>query len=185
MVIGHVNLARSFNGTGEHFVALVEALDRQGVNQHVIVRNHALARRVAIYKNVTLGPVTGSPVIAYCLMPAVDVVHVHNDRSARSGLLLTLTRSIPYVLTRRGAGKLSGSPLSRSINSRAASLICCSRDAARAALTGNTNTRVDVIADIARESGADFELLGNRVAAKHLRVYERAAETWQVPAFMR
>ncbi len=124
MIIGHINLAKSFNGTGEHFVALVEALDRHGINQHVIVRNHALAKRISLYDNVTLGPVTGSPVMAYCLMPNVDVVHVHNDRSAQSGLLLTLTRSIPFVLTRRTEHKQSSSPILRSIEDRAACLIC-------------------------------------------------------------
>jgi len=44
--IGHINLATSFNGTGEHFVSLVEALEQVGVKQHVLVRNTALARRV-------------------------------------------------------------------------------------------------------------------------------------------
>lgn len=184
MHIGHINLAKSFNGTGEHFVALLEALDRQGLNQHVIVRNNALARRVAIYENVTLGPVTGSPVVAYCLMPTVDVVHVHNDKSAQSGLLLTLTRSTPFVLTRRAADESSGNPISRSIKDRAASIICCSKDAARNMLKENSTAQIDVIADIAREDGTDFEMLGNRVAAEHLRVYRRAAETWRVPALM-
>lgn len=184
MRIGHINLAKSFNGTGEHFVALIEALDRQGINQYVIVRNNALARRVAIYSNVTLGPVTGSPVVAYCLMPAVDVVHVHNDKSAQSGLLLTLTRSIPFVLTRRGADELSANPISRSINDRATSIICCSKDTARNILNKNSNARIDVIADIAREDETDFEMLANQAAAEHLRVYRRAVETWRVPALM-
>jgi hypothetical protein len=147
MDIGHINLAQSFNGTGEHFVALVEALDRQGIRQHIIVRNRSLARRVAIYDNVTLGPVTGSPVMAYGLMPNVDVVHVHNDKSAPSGLLLTLTRSIPYVLTRRTAYDTPTNPIMRSINERAASLICCSESAARNVVAGKTSTPIHVIPD--------------------------------------
>lgn len=184
MRIGHINLAKSFNGTGEHFVALVEALDRQGIRQHVIVRNHALARRVALYDNVTLGPVTGSPVMAYCLMPTVDVVHVHNEKSAQSGLLLTLTRSIPFVLTQRKVRRNTKNPISRSIEERAASVICCTERAARRALARPSTKPVDVIADIAREEGTDFEMTGNRVAAEHLRVYRRAADTWRVPALM-
>lgn len=184
MEIGHINLARSFNGTGEHFIALIEALDRQGVRQHVIVRNKSLARRVAIYDNVTLGPITGSPVMAYCLMPNVEVVHVHNDKSAQSGLLLTLTRSIPYVLTRRSTNNLSGNPISRSIDDRAASLICSTHEAAKETNTGTLPKQVDVIPDITRVAGLDFEMIGNRAAAEHLRVYRRAADTWRIPALM-
>lgn len=184
MNIGHINLAKSFNGIGEHFVALIEALDRQGIHQHVIVRNKSLARRVAIYDNVTLAPVTGSPVVAYCLMPVVDVVHVHNDKSAQAGLLLTLTRSIPFVLTRRVASDSPGNPILRSIDDRAAGLICCTECVASTALIGKSNTQIDVIADITREDGTDFEMLGNRAAAEHLRVYRRAADTRRVPALL-
>lgn len=184
MEIGHINLAKSFNGTGEHFVALIEALDRQGVRQHVIVRNQSLARRVAIYDNVTLGPITASPVIAYCLMPNVDVVHVHDDKSAQSGLLLTLTRSIPYVLTRRPVNDASSNPIARSIDDRAAGLICCTDNAAREANKGKATREIDVIRDIAREDDRDFEMLGNRAAAEHLRVYRRAADAWRIPALM-
>lgn len=184
MEIGHINLAKSFNGTGEHFVALVEALDRQGARQHVIVRNQSLARRIAVYDSVTMGPITASPVMAYCLMPNVDVVHVHDDKSAQSGLLLTLTRSIPYVLTQRVVNDASRNPLAHSIDDRAASLICCTDDAARNANRGTASRQINVIPDIAREEDLDFEMLCNKAAAEHLRVYRRAADTFRVPALM-
>ena len=45
MKIGHVNLAKTFNGNAAQFVGLVEALDRQGIAQHVIVSNRSLARK--------------------------------------------------------------------------------------------------------------------------------------------
>jgi hypothetical protein len=182
--IGHVNLAGSFNGTGGHFIALIEALDRHGIKQHVIVCNNALAKRVAIYDNVTLGPVTASPVVAYCLMPKVDVVHVHNDKSAQSGLLLTLTKSIPFVLTRRDGGMSSTGPISRSIEDRAAGLICCTKEVADTVLRRTSKPQVVVIEDIAMEHGANLETLGNRAAADHLRVYRRAIDAWRMPALM-
>lgn len=184
MKVGHINLASSFNGTGEHFVALIEALQRQGIEQHVIVRNQSLARRVAIYDNVTIGPVTGSPVVALCLMPHVDVVHAHSEKSAQAGLLLTLTRSIPFVLTHRDAARRSGNPISRSILNRAASLVCSDAEVASAVLGSASKTPVDLIADIAREEGTDFDMVGNRAAADHLRVYRRAIDAWRVPAFL-
>ncbi|NNC78119.1 MAG: hypothetical protein HKN77_09170, partial [Woeseiaceae bacterium] len=99
MLIGHINLATSMNGTGEHFIKLVEALDRQGARQHLLVANHALAKRVSLCSNVTVGPVVKTPVMAYCLMPDVPVVHAHDSSGGQAGLLLTLTRSIPYVIT--------------------------------------------------------------------------------------
>ena len=184
MKIGHINLARSFNGTGEHFVALIEALERQGIRQHVIVRNKALAKRIAIYDRVTLGPVTASPVMAYCLMPNVDVVHAHDGKSAQSGLLLTLTRSIPFVLTCRSCANSSANPISRSIEERAASLIFCRQDVADKMLKGSSNPQVNLIADIGREEGSNVKTLGNRAAAEHLRVYQRAAGAWSMPALM-
>ncbi|MGI9204262.1 MAG: glycosyltransferase [Woeseiaceae bacterium] len=184
MKVGHINLARSFNGTGEHFVALVEALERQGITQHVIVRNHSLARRVAVYDNVTIGTVTSSPVVALCLMPQVDVVHAHNEKSAQAGLVLTLTRSIPFVMSCRDVTKRSPNPILRSIFSRAAGLICSDAAMAKTLLRGTTRTPVDVIEDITRQDGKDFDMIGNRAAAEHLRIYRRAADTWRVPALL-
>lgn len=184
MKVGHINLARSFNGTGEHFVALVEALERQGISQHVIVRNQSMARRVAVYGNVTIGPVTSSPVVALCMMPQVDVVHAHNERSAQAGLVLTLTRSIPFVMSCRDISKRPGNPVQRSILNRAAGLICSNRAVAESLLPSAGSTPVDVIKDIAREDGRDFDMVGNRAAAEHLRVYRRAGDSWRVPALL-
>jgi hypothetical protein len=184
MKIGHINLDRSFNGTGEHFIALVEALDRQRVDQQVLVRNEALAKRLRIYDNVTVGPTTSAAVIAYCLMPVVDVVHAHDNRGAQSGLLLTLTRSIPFVLTRRVEMQLSGNPINRSVIDRAAVIICTTDAGARSLEQARPARPVDVINDIARASAKDFEMVANRAAARHMRVYQRAIEASAVPAFL-
>lgn len=184
MRLGHINLARSFNGTGEHVIALVEALDRQGVSQHVIVRNEALAKRLRIYENVSVGPTTGAAVIAYCLMPAVDVVHAHDNCGAQTGLLLALTRSIPFVLTHRIDMHPHGSPVNRSIFDRAAGIVCTT-DAGSRSLTAMDATRpIDVINDITRANTNDFEMVANRAAAQHMRVYQRVAEASSVPALL-
>ncbi|MGI9232256.1 MAG: glycosyltransferase family 4 protein [Woeseiaceae bacterium] len=122
MYIGHINLARSFNGAGEHFVSLIEALQSRGVEQYVLVRNVDLAKRLDIVGHVTVGPVVRSAVTAYCLMPAVDVVHVHDPSDGQSGLLLALTRSIPFVLTNRSESTGNG-PLAQAVYSRAAGIV--------------------------------------------------------------
>lgn len=182
--IGHINLARSFNGTGEHIVALVEALDRQGIAQHVIVRNRALARRLAVYESVTIGPVTRSPLMAYCLMPEVAVAHIHDARGAQSGLLLTLTRSTPYVLTRRNTAAAAANPIARSIQKRAAWTICCNEASATDLLNEVSSNRTSVIADITRQDGVNIDMIANRAAAAHLNVYRQAVDHWSVPALL-
>lgn len=150
MHLGHINLAKSFNGAGENFVKLIEALQQQGVTQYVLVRNVALAKRLDLIDNVTVGPTVRSAVMAYCLMPHMDIVHVHNASDGQAGLLLTLTRSIPYVLTqqRQSPGR---NPLLQAIHSRA--------------------------------SGFIYKHDAN--AAKHLRVYRHAIESWHAnPVFL-
>ena len=122
MHIGHINLAKSFNGAGEHFVSLVEALREQGVQQYVLVRNIALAKRLDLVDKVTAGPAVRSAVMAYCLMPHVDVVHIHDPSDGQAGLLLTLTRSIPFVLTHRDAAP-GRNPLTQAVYKRASGII--------------------------------------------------------------
>jgi hypothetical protein len=182
--IGHINLDKSMNGTGEHFVRLIEGLDRLGVNQHVIVRNRALARRLAIYENVTVGPTVTTAVTAYCLMPNVAVVHTHDETSGHAGLLLTLTRSIPYVATRRSALPPGRNPIIRSVYGRAVSLICPSDRAAAAVLDQGLAVPVDVIPNISHKDVDEDDEAAQRIAAEHLRVYRRAADSWRVPALL-
>ena len=182
--IGHVCLDRSFNGIGEHMVSLVEGLSAQGAAQHVIVKHPSLATRLALGDKVTTGPATGASVVACCLMPPVDVVHCHDDRSAQAGLLLQLTRSIPFVVTRRSRGNPADNPVSQAIYRRAGSVICTTDAASRALLGMDSALQIDVIHDIRRSGDDDGELAGNRIAAEHLRVYHRVADRKGVPALL-
>lgn len=184
MFIGHINLAESMNGTGEHFIKLIEGLDRQGIRQHVLVRNRSLARRVAVCDTVTVGPVVRTPLMAYCLMPNVSVAHAHDDKSGHAALLMTLTRSTPYIVTRRSAQVLGKNPISRSIYRRAESLICLSDEAASAFLENDLPVLIDVIPDISYAASDDTETVGNRVAAEHARIYRRAIDSRRVPEML-
>jgi len=131
MHIGHINLAKSSDGESEHFVKLIEALQSHGAQQHVLVGIVELAKRLDRVENVAVGPVVRSAVTAYCLMPAVDVVHVHDPSAGQSGLLLTLTRSIPFVLTQQD-GSNARSPLAKAVYRRAAGVVYAGdADAAR------------------------------------------------------
>ena len=162
--IGHINLAESFNGTGEHFVSLVESLRLEGVDQHVVVRNVTLARRMHAIDNVVVGPVVRSPIAACCMMPRVDLVHIHDNSAGQAGLLLTLTRSMPYVLTHRGSIPTGLNPLMQAVYRRATSIICL--DESELALLHHYDPmlRVHVIPDIERSGSA----------RDHLRVYQNS-----------
>lgn len=183
MYIGHINLVKSMNGIGEHFVKLVESLDRQGVRQHVLVANASLARRVSIYENVMVGPVVRTPVMAYCLLPDVTVAHMHDAKSSQAGLILRLTRSIPYIITRREVVPPLRNPLARSFLERSSGIICPSEAVARKLVEAGITLPIDVIPDISYAS-ADNDLADNRIAAEHYRIYRRAVETRRIPALL-
>ena len=183
MLVGHINLETSMNGTGEHFIRLVEALNRQGIEQHVLVANQSLAKRVNVYDGVTTGPVVKTPIMAYCLMPDVRVVHAHDHGGGQAGLLMTLTRSTPYVLTRRSAEAVGKNPIARSMVRRASGLICPSAACAAAILDDDFAGPIDIIEDISHERVAEAAN-DNRIAAEHLRIYRRSTEAWQIPALL-
>ena len=123
MNIGQIYLAPPESKESEYFAALVEALDDFDVAQHVLVASVALAQRLAKCAHVTVGPVVRTPIMAYCLMPEVDVAHVHDGKSGQTGLLLTLTRSIPFVITIDQGFEKDMSPIARSVMNRAVQTI--------------------------------------------------------------
>ena len=67
-------------------------------------------------------------------MPDVDLAHVHEIRSGQAGLLLTLTRSIPFVITASRDQARQRNPISRSVFRRAARTIASNGSAPAAAL---------------------------------------------------
>ena len=164
MLIGHVNLAASIEESGERFVSLVEALRESGVRQHVLVRNSTLAARLAAVEDVDVGPIVRSPVMANCLMPRVDIVHVHEPAAGQVGLLLALTRSIPYVLTHRGTVTPRGGPLVQAIYRRASMVIC--QDDSELAILRHwlPGITAEIVPDIEHHDSA----------ASHLRLYQNS-----------
>lgn len=183
MYVGHIYLAASMNETGESFANLIEALGRQGVRQHILVRHESLARRVVTFDSVVVGPIVKAPVMAYCLMPAVQVVHIHCDSSASAGLLLTLTRSIPYVFTCRTDFGRSKNPLRQSIFERSAGLIFPDRNIALRHSVANHGVPFDIVAD-ADHGSVSAARANNRIAAMHVRIYRRAVESRRIPELL-
>lgn len=155
MKIGHICLATPTSERGERFAELVEALARHGIEQHVLVAGVALARRLAACPGVSVGPIVKTPVMAYCLMPKVDLAHVHESKSGQAGLLLTLTRSIPFVITSKSEKSQSRNPLTRSVIHRAVGVI----------------------------PPSDVEA-ADQTAAEYLSTYENAVNSWTRSAMM-
>jgi hypothetical protein len=120
MKIGHICLAPAGSDEGERFAALVEAIAKHDVEQHVLVSSTLLAHRLATHNRVTVGPIVKSPVMAYCLMPQVEIAHVHESTSGQAGLLLTLTKSIPFIITTDPDIANDKNPLTQSVLRRAA-----------------------------------------------------------------
>jgi len=123
MKIGHICLATKPDEVILRVASLIEALDRLAVEQHVLVASVALARRLQSCPYVTVGPVVKTAVMAYCLMPDVDLAHIHEEKGERAALLLRLTRSIPFVMTVRDPDDADLNPLSRAVRQRAACLM--------------------------------------------------------------
>ncbi len=174
MRIGHINLATSISDAGEHFIRLVENLDRQGLEQYVLVANPDLARRVNVYPRVEAGPVVRAPVLAYCLMPDIDVAHAHDTRAGQAGLLLLLTRSIPYVLTQRSSAVAQYQAITRATLGRAACVICPDASLASELRSCADPVALNVIADISHDS-LEVESPDRRLARQHAAIYEQAA----------
>jgi len=128
MKIGHICLASDPDDAIARFTSLIEAFDRLAIEQHVLVTSVPLARRLQSRPYVTVGPVVRTAVMAYCLMPNVDLVHIHEERGEQAALLLRLTRSIPFVLTVGDKQDADLNPLSRAVRQRAARLIPPSYD---------------------------------------------------------
>ncbi|MDJ0750871.1 MAG: glycosyltransferase [Woeseiaceae bacterium] len=122
--VGHVNLAKPGSRNSSRFVGIVEALNCEGLEQHLVLRDRSIARQLMPLGGVSIGPVAHTAVTASCLVPSVDVAHVHDPAAGQAGLILTLTRSIPYVLTHRGELPNGRHPLVHAVYRRAAYVIC-------------------------------------------------------------
>jgi hypothetical protein len=117
--VAQIYLEKASAQGAQQFREIIESLDRLAIEQHVLVASADLAKRLGGLPYVTVGPLVSTPVMAYCLVPEVDVAHIHDGKSGQVGLLLTLTRSTPYVLNTIEAAQPTRNPLLASIRNRA------------------------------------------------------------------
>ena len=147
MKIGHINLEKEYGGSGHQLLMLAKALSNYSIEQHAVVRNPILARRLLEHANISISPLVNSPVTAYALMPNIDLAHLHDSRSLQSGLLLTLTRSIPYIVTHRSLEPPPARALARSMYRRAEGIACVSQAVLKIMLAYSPGTPIDNIYD--------------------------------------
>jgi hypothetical protein len=188
MRVAHIDLSARISVAEEQLVVLVEALSAHCVEQHALVRNPYLAKRLAVCGGVSVGPIVRSAVFAYFLMPVVDLVHMHDRKAVNCGTLHNLARSIPYVVTYRQFGLPGDNPLTRSKYRRAEAIVCPSEEITTAMADYAGNTSVNTIGD-ACNAGNEVDATNGRIsaermAAEYLRVYRRILDSRGVPAML-
>ena len=163
MRVGHINLSRLERGDSCDFIALVKALHREGIEQYLVLRDRSIANRLMPLDGVSISPFVHTAVTASCLVPAVDIAHVHDASAGQVGLILTLTRSIPYVLTHAGHLPKGRNPLTHAVYRRAACVVC------------SDHADIDILRHF--EPGVRLAIIGDGGAsAAHdlLRVYQNS-----------
>jgi len=126
---------------------LAKALSNHDIDQYAVVRNPLLARRLSEYAGISVGPLVNTPITAYALMPDVDLAHAHDSRSLQSGLLLKLTRSIPYLVTHRSLQAPPAHALAKSMYRRAVAVSCVSEAVSKTMLRYYPDMPVDCVYD--------------------------------------
>ncbi len=188
MRIGHIDLSAHISAAEEQLVVLVEALTAHGIEQHVLVRNPFLAKRLAVCSGVSVGPLARFSISGYCLTPGVDLVHTHDRKAINTGVLLNLTRSIPFVLTHRQCSTPGNSPITRSKYRRAAGIVCTSEKISMAMSDYAGDTPVATISDACNadneNDAANGRMSAERMAAQYLRVYRRIVDSRSVPTVL-
>ena len=188
MLIGHIDLSTHIAVAGEQLVVLVEALCTHGVEQHVLVKNPFLAKRLSVCPGVSVGPIVRSPVAACYLMPAVDLIHAHDNKAVNAAMLLNMTRSLPYILTHRQFGTAGNSPLRRLALHRSKGIVCPSEDIVNAMPDHASEQPVDMIADACNadnEVDADNGRISvAKMAAEYMLVYRRTLDGRSIPAML-
>lgn len=147
MKIGHICLTKDYGGSAQQLLMLAKALSHHDIEQCAVVRNRTLANRLSEHADISIGPLVNSPIMAYGLMPSIDLAHLHDHRSFQSGLLLAFTRSIPYVLTQRSLAPQPPHALTRSIYRRAERVACVSEAVAKSMIDFCPDTPIDSIYD--------------------------------------
>ena len=179
MQIGHICLATEFDDRTRQLTVLVRSLVSHSINQQSIVANHQLAvelEKTPIQHNVR---VARSPISAYCAARNCDLLHLHDEFAGRTGLLATLTRGTPYVLTYRGSKAPPADALNRSIFSRAAGIVCDTAATAELVRHAHTGAAISVIEDAGHDDRS-----AQQMSAKYVRVYRGILDSRAVPGLL-
>jgi len=179
MRVAHIVLDTSDVGSIQAVPDLIQALSRHGLQQTVLSGDTALIRRLRDVPRVTIGPTVQSPIMACCLMPEVDVAHVHDLKSAQTGLLLTLTRSIPYLITEPSRPAESHPAILRNCYRRAKWIVCQTKQQRVGLRSTYPDSLIEIIPEAADKGGST-----ERAAAAYVRLYRQITDSGRLPALM-
>jgi glycosyltransferase involved in cell wall biosynthesis len=99
--IAHVNVARGFRGGERQTELLIRELHRRKFPQVLVCRRGApLAERVSDLP-IQIRLSSGNPLSTFFRTAKVDIVHIHEGRSAYAGFLRSRVSGTPYLITRR------------------------------------------------------------------------------------
>ena len=186
MFIGHVCLSKDFGLTAKQLLLLVDAIGHQGIQQSVVVRCPSLAHRLANCTNVTVAGLADSPVIAYSMVPPVDLAHMHDPDGVHAGLLLALTRSTPYIITCRSSAALEESVIVRAAYRRAACIVCTTPTTADVLQAFCPGSSIDIIRDAGdpQRQNRDANEGARQMAAAYRALYCRSLKDRTLPAML-
>ena len=178
MRIGHL-LLENQSESARRVATLVRALSRLGVEQHVLTGDQALLlslnQSLGASERIKLGPRVRTPVMACCLMPDVDLAHVHDLKSGQAALLLALTRSIPYVISQSAAPPVTANAITRSIYNRSRCVVCRSEAERTRLRSVSPHALIELLAESGDGIDGDSDAEGERTGLRYLRLYERMA----------
>lgn len=184
MRIGHVFLASESEDTRQHLTVLVRALSVLGIEQHALVGDETLAQVLGSIDSVTVGPLVRTPIMACCLMPNVDLAHIHDIKGAQTGLLLALTRSVTYIITQRSTSFSASNAIMRSAYRRARCIVCQSEPDRIDMRSQFPDSLIELIHNIGAVGSDDAEIPAERAAAEHMRLYRQMIDNGRLPALM-
>lgn len=184
MRIGHVFLASESEDTRQHLTALVRALSILGAEQHALLGDATFAQVLGSIEGVTVGPLVRTPIMACCLMPNVDLAHMHDIKGAQTGLLLALTRSVPYIITQRSWSVSTPNAIIRSVYRRARCIVCQSESDRINMRSQFPDSLIELIHNIGGAGSDVAEIPAERAAAEHMRLYRQMIDHGRLPALM-
>ena len=143
--IAHINLSRDYRGGERQTELLIRELARANVQQALVARQHGMLAQRIRDVNIEIRTVSGNRIAAAKAIPDVDLVHVHEGRSAYAAYARSLFSQTPYILTRRVNNPIGNHWLAHKCYRRAACVVSVAPQVAEIVAAFDPSIRLQVI----------------------------------------